>query len=366
MDPLQESVNFINAFKASNPDADKAAVQKAWVDWASPEKMSSVFVANGFAIRFSEAMTGGFSNTVVSLSALAKHDARPFVVVVVRRSSVDLMLANATFLKRVSHSSQQLRLDNVKGSFNGPDIMTVFEGTPNRPEHFDDLFALHSAFEWEENLERLVEATNEIIARNTRFEPSKAELEFILNAPSQFAAAMVSQEFRDAESNLIARMDAAKADILSAAQIDNVNIRGNVIEQLITGDGNAHELGDVTIPLGAGDLVIDLKTKLLDRASAPKAYNVDKLLRLLSKPGSVFAFFMIGVDVGQGEVSGRLLTVLDDHLRKATVVQHHWAGRGSRGVTQLSGNFGQALSASYKPAISPESAQTFLRDLVDL
>lgn len=367
MRALYESIQFINDFKLANPDADKSAVQGAWVAWASPEKMRSVFVGSGFAIRFSEAKTGAFSNTVLSLSALAKHDMLPFVVAIVRSSSVDFLLANATFLKKVSHSSQQLRVDNVKGSFNGTDIMTAFEGTPNAPARFDDLFALHSAFSWEENLERLVEATNEIVARNIRFQPSKDEQALILGAASRFANAAASPEFAEAEHDLAARMAAAKADILAAAQIDNVNIRGNTIEQLITGEGNAHELGDVVLPLGAGgELVIDVKTKLLDRASAPKAYNVDKVLRLLVKPGSVLAFFMIGVDTARGEVSGRLLTVLDDALRNSTVVQHHWAGRGSRGVTQLSGKFGEALSADYRPSINDEQAQSFLRSLLDL
>lgn len=364
---LEETINFINEFKSENPEADKSVIQKVWIERASPERMRSVFVADGFAIRFSEATTGAFSNTVLSLSALAKHDMRPFVVAVVRPRSVDFLLTNATFLKKISHSSQQLRVDNVKGSFNGTDIITEFEGTPNVPEHFDDLFALHSAFTWEENLERLVEATNEIVARNNRFRPSDVELSFIQGAPARFSDAVLSEEYAAAERDLIGRMEAAKPDILAAALIDNVNIRGNAIEQLITGDGNAHELGDVVLPLGRGaELVIDVKTKLLDRASAPKAYNVDKLLRLLAQPGSVLAFFMIGVDTARGEVSGRLLTVLDDALRNSTVVQHHWAGRGSRGVTQLSGNFGRALTPDYHPSISIEEAQSFLSGLIEL
>lgn len=361
-----ESIDFISKFKTANPSANKSAVQKAWVEWAAPVKMRSVFVSDGFTIRFSEAKTVAFSNTVLSLYALAKHDARPFVVAVVRPTTVDFLLANATFLKKVSHSSQKLRLDNVKGSFNGTDIVTEYEGTPNEPGHFAELFALHSAFTWEENLERLVEATNEIVARNTRFQPSAAQLELILGAPARFASAVLSEEYAAAERDLVTRMEAARPDILGAAQIDNVNIRGNAIEQLITGEGNTHELGDVVLPLGNGELVIDVKTKLLDRASAPKAYNVDKLLRLLAHPGSVLAFFMIGVDGDRGEVSGRLLTILDDALRNSTVVRHHWAGRGSRGVTQLSGNFGQALSPDYQPSIDLNGSESFLKELIVL
>lgn len=363
---LRESIGFIKRFKADNPEAAKSAVQKAWVDRFSPDRKRAVFVADGFAIRFSEAKTSGFSNTVLALSTLARHDTHPFVVTVVRRSSVDFLLANATFLKKIGHSSQRLRMDNVRGSFNGADIMTAYEGTTNTPENFDELFALHSAFTWEENLERLVEATNGIVARNTRFHPSDAELDLILGAPARFADAVRMEEYTAAERNLIARMDAARPDILAAAQSDNVNIRGNAIERLITGEDNAHELGDMILPLGRRNLVIDIKTKLLDRASAPKAYNVDKFLRLLAQPDSVFALFIIGVNAARGELSGRLLTALDDALRDSTVVQRHWAGRNSRGVTQLSGDFKRTLSAGRRSAIDRGDAENFLKGLIDL
>ena len=366
MEALKESIEFIRRVKADYPDADKASIQKAWADWLGPEKMRSVFLAESFVMRFSEVKTGSFSNTVLSLSALANHDVSPFVVVVVRRDGVEFRLANSSFLKKVSHSSLMLRIDNVKGSFNGSDILTEFEGKPNSPENFEELFALHSAFTWQENLERLVEATNEIVARNVRFQPDDAELGSILSSPTRFNAAIHSPEYMAAEADLLIRMESAKQAILAAAAIDNVNIRGNAIEQLLTGAGNAHELGDIIRPLRGGDLVIDVKTKLLDRASAPKAYNVDKLLRLLAQPGSVLAFFMIGVDVDRGIVSGRLLTVLDSGILSATVVQHHWAGRGSRGVTQLSGRFRDALDDNYQPNIDGHAAQRFLQGLVDL
>lgn len=357
--------NSLN-FKAEHLDADKSAVQNAWVKWASPARMRSVFVVDSFAIRFSEAMTGAFSNTVLSLSALAKHDARPFVVAVLHRFTVDFLLANSTFLRKISHSSQMLRVDNVKGSFNGTDIVTVYRGIPNKPEHFDELFAHHSAFEWKENLERLVESTNDIGARNTRFQPSSTELETILGAPHRFTEAIDSEEYAMAERCLSARLDAERTQILAASRIDNVNQRGNKIEHLITGKENTHGLGDIVFPMIGGNLVIDIKTKLLDRVSAPKAYNVDKMLKLLAQPDSVLAFFIIGVDVSGERVSGRLLTVLDDALRKSTVVQHHWAGRGSRGVTQLSGNFGQTLSPTYQSTINIEDAQSFLQRLIEI
>jgi hypothetical protein len=108
-----------------------------------------------------------------------------------------------------------------------------------------------------------------------------------------------------------------------------------------------------------GPLVIDIKTKLLNRASAPKAYNVDKMLAFLAQPGSVLAFFMLVVDTQSGAVSARLLPVLENSLLEATGVQHHWAGRVSRGVTQLSGQFARGSASDYQPSVDLARAKTF-------
>ena len=86
-------------------------------------KDRSVFYGEWFAIRFCKAASVNFSNTVLSLSALHRYDSMPFFVCLVTPIRNFLMLANTTFLRKISHSSQELRRDNLKGSFNGSDIM---------------------------------------------------------------------------------------------------------------------------------------------------------------------------------------------------------------------------------------------------
>jgi hypothetical protein len=282
---LQSAIDFIRSYKASNRSANKASVQESFVRRFQPARMRSVYVGNGYALRFSEARTGSFSNTVLSLSALEAHDVRPFVVVVVRDWSVDFLLANSTFLRKISHSSHELRINNIKGSFNSTDIMTEYEGITNVPENFEHLFAQHSAFAWDENVARLVEATNLIIGRDSRFRPTDAERTTLLAAPERAKTALRSRVFQEVEEELRVRVRDRQRLILESASVDNVNLRGNAIEQILTGDLNAHELGDLLRDLDGGRLVIDIKTKLLDRASAPKAYNVDKMLKFLAEPG---------------------------------------------------------------------------------
>ena len=110
------------------------------------------------------------SNTVLALSKLQKYDKKPFFVCIVTPDTNYILLANTTFLKKISHSSKELRVDNIRGSFNGTDIMTQVNGLENAPSHFEELFAFHNETSFQENLERLVEATNGIVGREQKFE----------------------------------------------------------------------------------------------------------------------------------------------------------------------------------------------------
>jgi len=95
---------------------------------------------------------------------------------------VEFLLANTTFLNKISHSSKKLRIDNIRGSFNGSDIIRTFDGIQNSPRNFDQLFGIHMEFTWEENIERLVYQTNAIVPMGIRFEPSEQEKQNILEA----------------------------------------------------------------------------------------------------------------------------------------------------------------------------------------
>lgn len=369
---MAENVNLAGAvallleLKRKQPSANKAQIEAAFSNSTSLKKERSVYIGNGYAIRFSEANSGSFSNVVLSLSALQKYDTNPMVICIVRPNRLDFRLANATFLKRISHSSHNLRVDNIKGSFLGHDIMDEYEGVPNRPDRFDELMAIHAEFTWEENVERLVEATNAIVARATRFKPVSDNPSIILDAPTRAVAALSLPRVAEIERELTAIVQRRRNELLTAANLDNVNIRGNTIEQLITGELNAHRLDDLTYHLpGDGTLIVDIKTKLLDRASAPKAYNIDKMLHTLSRPGSVFCFYFIGIDASDGAILSRMVSIFDPVVLSATRIQTHWAGRESRGVTQLTGNIAEIFAPHYRPSVDVQRGKAFLTQLIE-
>ena len=169
---ISEVIRFIQKFKQENPACSKDQIASAAAKAFDLKLSRKVYHCPKFSIRFSTAKGSSFSNTVLSLSALTSYDEAPFIVCIVRPREVEFLLANSSFLRKISHSSHQLRVDNVRGSFLGHDILREFEELRNCPGNFDKLFAMHGEYTWEENLLRLVEATTAIVPTGVRFNPS--------------------------------------------------------------------------------------------------------------------------------------------------------------------------------------------------
>ncbi|OHB69128.1 MAG: hypothetical protein A2V70_10870 [Planctomycetes bacterium RBG_13_63_9] len=367
VNPLSQLVAFLREYARKHPGCTKDALAKATATRFGLVKERSVYAGSDFSIRFSTASGASFSNVVISLSALKKYDHLPFIVCVVRPSGVQPLLTNATFLKKVSHSSHQLRIDNIRGSILGSDIRRAYKSIENTPENFDDLFAIHQGFAWTENLARLVERTNAIAATGIRFEPSADERRTILDSARLAHAVVGSPEYLQLERDLSQAVQTRSEAIMRAAKTDSVKERGDRIEQIITEAENVHALEDLTRTLASGTKIgIDIKTKLFGLASNPKAYNIDKALEVLAAGDTMLCFFFVGIDRDRGRVSTRLVSAIDRTVLRATRVQFHWAGRNSRGVTQLTGDLTSIFSTAYRGVVDVAEAKAFLAELIDL
>ena len=100
---VEQLIGFLRTHDGIN---DKAKLAKLATDNFQLTKDRSVYYCQNFAIRFSSSASQNFGNTVLSLSNLQKFDDRPFVVCLVTPSYNYIYLANTTFLKKISHSSQ--------------------------------------------------------------------------------------------------------------------------------------------------------------------------------------------------------------------------------------------------------------------
>ncbi|MGI9255499.1 MAG: hypothetical protein ACR2PY_01035 [Salinispira sp.] len=373
--------------KRKNGIADKALLAEYVREQFKLTRDRTVYYSEHFALRFSVSASNSFSNTVLSLSTLRKYDERPFIVCLVTPNKNILYMANSTFLQKISHSSQDLRIDNIRGSFNGADIMREFNGLKNSPENFEKLFAIHQKINFTDTLNRLVAATTNIVPSGSKFEVSATQKACILSAPERTLQFTKSNEYITLTSELNRRVNNCKDEILKAVSIENVNIRGRVIEYLIIGEDEnvrgklrdelrkhvgkpfqfetKNELGDYTKFFDDYHTAVDVKTKKMVLKSSPKAYNIDKFLRFLSDEKSVFMFYFIGIR--PNKIAGQaLVSVFQTDLLNTTDIRKHWAGRNSRGVAQFHGETIRELILKPNNDINIAASKKFLRYLITL
>jgi len=350
-------------------------------------KDRSVYYCADFAIRFSESKSEEFNSTVLALSRLKKYDELPFIVCFFTPNENFCFIANSTFLEKLSHSSQELREDNIRGSFNGTDIVKQFEGIENNYENIRRLFTIHEGINFEDNLRRIVEATDNISPSGTRFNINDSVRTIILNAPKRAIHFTESPDFDILKAELDNKVIKYENEILLAAtSIKTAKVRGDVIEYLIAGEDESlreslieaiqsrtslpafkidHSLGDYQRRFDNFDTETDVKTKIMIRNSNPKGYNLDKILKFLSNERSVFMLYFVGIDL-ENTVDTVLISIFQENLIDTRRIVRHWAGRNSRGVLQFDGRIINALIKNPNYQIIELNAHNFLQEIIDL
>lgn len=378
---IAQLVDFISG---RDGNTDKSRLQSAVQEAFNLVKERSVYYCDWFAIRFCQSASRHFGNTVLALSTLHRYDDIPFIVCLVTPTRNYLMLANTTFLRKISHSSQELRRDNIKGSFNGRDIMQAFDGVENIPENFEFLYSSHENYPFEENLDRLVEATNHIAPTGKRFMPTESQVDCIRASVDRAISFLHSDEYKILNDDLNHRVRAVESEISIAAFIDNVNLRGRIIEYLITAEDDlkatlmhclhtrqplpevftADELGDYEREFDRYLTETDIKTKVLFLSSNPKGYNIDKLLSFLSEEKSVYLIYVVAIDKDR-TIQTRLCSMFNRQLLSGTRIIRHWAGRNSRGVTQYEGSALESIVEDFDFEIDDTAAQNIITDFLN-
>jgi hypothetical protein len=215
---------------------------------------------------------------------------------------------------------------------------------------------------------------------------SSEEVSSIIEAPKHAAKFVESDDYSDLLQELRMRVEQYSTEILIAGLIDNVNVRGRIIEYLISGDDegmratlisdlrNGHgisrfqtrnTLGDYLRDFPDFHTATDVKTKVMALHSNPKAYNIDKLLQFLTAPSSVFMFFFIGLEPNS-VVGTSLVSVFQRDLLSGTLLLKHWAGRNSRGVAQFNGEVIAELIRRPNNVVDISRARHYLQSLINL
>lgn len=377
---IEQLVDFVSN-RDGITDKDRLALQVQEKFELTKDK--TVFFCDWFAIRFCQSKFNSptFSGIVLSLSRLQKFDDRPFIVCLVTPTKNYLFMANSTHLNKISHSSKYLRTDNIRGSFLGSNIIRTYEGVDNSPPNFESLYNSHENYTFMENLGRLVEATNNIAPTGKRFMPTEAQVECVRESVNRATSFLCSEEYEILNDDLNKRVRAVESEIAIAAFIDNVNLRGRIIESLITAEDDlketlmrclrtrqplpeiftADDLGDYEREFDHYLTETDIKTKILFLSSNPKGYNIDKLLAFLAEEKSVYLVYVVAIDEDK-TIQTRLCSMFNRQLLSGTRINKLWAGRNSRGVTQYEGKALEAIVEDFDFEIDYEASQNFITD----
>ena len=209
----------------------------------------------------------------------------------------------------------------------------------------------------------------------------------VLDAPQRAIRFVNSKEARELKSELDKKVEKFKTEILLAGLIENINVRGRIIEYLIAGEDeelrqalvSALKAGDRGIPqfktenaLGDYQKIFkdyhtetDVKTKIMILNSNPKAYNLDKILEFLAFEKSVFMFYFVGIEPAK-IVNTILVSMFQEKLLESTILLKHWSGRNSRGVTQFEGKAVNSLILKPEFQIDKARATAFLEKIIAL
>ncbi len=143
------------------------------------------------------------------------------------------------FLKKISHTRNSFERTTFVAASTSLTLFRNLRELPTRLTTFDRLFPIHDGIGFEGNLARLVEATNNISPTGIKFAVSEAAAAVILAAPDRAARFIGSEDCSVLKAELDAQVNKFRSEILLAALIENVNVRGRVIEYLIAGEDEA-------------------------------------------------------------------------------------------------------------------------------
>jgi hypothetical protein len=362
---LNKAINFLINYKKQNCNATKESLSLAFIKEFNPKIKRSLYMCNDFCIRFCEVNTNNFTGTVLCLSALKQVDHNPIIACIVKKTELNFYLINSTFIKKVSHSSKGLTLNKVKGSFNGSDVIINYFGIKNEKGNFQKLFAEHRNLGWKSNFERIVKETSNIEPKKNKFLPSNLQRENILNAPNNCDLSIKDGSFNSIKKYLDEKVNNNKILILNQANNENNKTRGDNIESIITCNKNDNNLGDLNLKCRNWNFSIDIKTHIIGKNSSPKVYNIDKMLSFISDKNNIFLLYFLQIDILNGEISTKLVSIFDDEILNSTRIQTHWSGIDSRGTTQLSSMNHKIFDSNYNSIISLEKARSYLNNLLN-
>lgn len=361
---LAEFAEFALAWRRQRPDGTKEDFCAVAAQRFALTRKGALWVGNDLCIRANQSRGEAFTNTVVSVRKLLQYDDRPIVACQLFPGGLRLLLANTTFVTKVSHSSHGFRTEHPIGSILGTDIAPQHAGIVNEPGGFARLWALHAAADPAVNLARIATATSSLDRPKMTWLPTSEQRDHMLAAPLLAQRVVGLAAYERAAADLDSRVAARRDAILAAAANPNRKVRGTEIEQIVTAAIATHALADLQLEIDTVTIAVDVKFKRLDRSSSPKGYDVGKFLRLLAAGERLLAIYFVGVDPERGLLFTRLCSVFDRQVLAQSRVEARWSRRGSLGTVQFHGDLSTIWAPSFREVIDVPAATAWIERLL--
>ena len=171
---LAELVAFLLNWRDANPNGSKKVLAAEVLARTDLKLDKALLVGKHCVLRISQMQeVGNDSSAVAAFRKIEEYDDRPIVVCLFTSRGMRLLLANSTFLEKVSDRSYRLTSEHLAGSIFDSDILAAHEGIANLPANFDKLWAVHLATNPADNLSRIVGATKAMHAQVAAANPGR-------------------------------------------------------------------------------------------------------------------------------------------------------------------------------------------------
>ena len=104
---------------------------------------------------------------------------------------------------------------------------------------------------------------------------------------------------------------------------------------------------------------------MLSQSSAPKGYNIDKLLEFLGEEKTIYLLFFVGIDE-KNNIKTILCSAFENELIKSIRFEKRWSSKNGRGEVQFSGDSIKKIIESNKQEIDIEYARKKLTEMINI
>lgn len=360
---MQNLKNLQNYLKENEKSLLKEKdISKKLIEKFDLKLYKSILYNEFFAMKISLCNKKNYSNSVTSLKNLIKFNDVPILNLVMKKNRIDVYLINLTLIKKVTHSSPNLEINNICGSIVGSDIIKNKFQFDNCLDNIDILFKEHLENDLNQNLKRIINNTKSAKSKKQKFIPSEHEKKLIFDSIN--SSYIFIKNYYEIFTNYISELiKNNEKQIIELRKIENNKVRGTELENLFKNISdvknlNKHDLGNFEIDYNGFTIKINVISKLIDKKGSPKDYNIDKILKFLSQGNTIYLNLIVGI--GDNFVKSRLISIFDEKLINNINITDKWSGFNRKGCTQYSNETMNMVLDNNENIIDFESSKEML------